>query len=166
MLPILFYNSVAMRTPAVRMSGAAPYPYNFITIHPTYTINDPKAVTTIMEEYVTSSKAESGLCYSGFSTTRSKPASSVVGDYAVAPGDKLFVREGHAGQSLRQECGTQGQGEALSGPAYQCISANGSRSRERYSSAHLHMYMCTGKHVYVHVCSKSAHTAQDTTKCP
>ena len=95
MLSILFSNSVAMRTPAVRMSGAAPYPYNFITIHPTYTINDPEAVTTIMEEYVTSSKAESGLCYSGFSTTRSKPDSSVVGDYAVAPGDKLFVREAY-----------------------------------------------------------------------
>ena len=144
MLPILFYNSVAMRTPAVRMSGAAPYPYNFITIHPTYTINDPKAVTTIMEEYVTSSKAESGLCYSGFSTTRSKPASSVVGDYAVAPGDKLFVREGPM-QDKVYSTRVRNSGARRSAfwtcvSVYQCKRFAVARTIQLSTSAHVHVY--------------------------
>ena len=70
------------------MGGAAPYPYNFISVEPTYTINEPEAVQQIMVDYVSRSKPEPGLCYCycGFSTTRSKPDSSVVGAYSTTSG--------------------------------------------------------------------------------
>ena len=48
----------AQRARTVQMGGAAPYPYDFITIEPTYMINDPEAVQEIMLEYVTRSKSE------------------------------------------------------------------------------------------------------------
>ena len=69
----------AQRARKVQMGGGAPYPYNFITIEPTYTINDPEAVQQIMLEYVTRSKSETGLCYCGFSTTRSAPDDTAPG---------------------------------------------------------------------------------------
>jgi len=75
------------------MGGAASYPLNLITIEPTYTINHPEAVQHIMQEYVARSKSEPGICYIGFSTTRSAWDETVPGwPYSVASGDTLFVR--------------------------------------------------------------------------
>ena len=86
----------AQRARKVQMGGGAPYPYNFITIEPTYTINDPEAVQQIMLEYVTRSKSETGLCYCGFSTTRSAPDDTAPGwSFSAAAGDSLFVREAY-----------------------------------------------------------------------
>ena len=85
-----------LRARKTQMGGAAPYPYNFITVEPTYTINDPEAVQQIMLEYLTNSKSEPGLCYCGFSTTRSAPDDTAPGwRFSAAVGDKLFVREAY-----------------------------------------------------------------------
>ena len=86
----------AQRARTVQMGGAAPYPYNFITIEPTYTINDPEAVQQIMLEYVERSKSEPGLCYCDFTTTRSAPDDTAPGwSFSAAAGDSLFVREAY-----------------------------------------------------------------------
>jgi len=94
MLALVSLSSLALRA-TIRMSGAAPYPYSLVTVHPTYEINDPSAVEQIMQAYVTQSKAEACLCYCGFSTTRSAPDSSVVGDFSATVGDRLAVREAY-----------------------------------------------------------------------
>ena len=86
----------AQRARTVQMGGAAPYPYDFITIEPTYTINDPEAVQQTMLEYVERSKSEPGLCYCDFSTTRSAPDDTAPGwSFSAAAGDSLFVREAY-----------------------------------------------------------------------
>jgi len=85
-----------LRAGKVQMGGGASYPYNFITVEPIYTINDPQAVQQIMLEYVARSKSEPGLCYCGFSTTRSAPDDSAPGwPFSAAAGDTLFVREAY-----------------------------------------------------------------------
>lgn len=84
--------TAAHRTTTVRMGGAKPYDYTFITLQPTYTINDWATTQRVMDEYVAAAKTEAGLTYCGYSTTRSRRDDTVVGDYAVDPGDKLFCR--------------------------------------------------------------------------
>ena len=75
------------------MAGAAPYDYTLLTLQPTYTIHDWPATQRIMDDYVAETKAERGLTFCGYSTTRSRRDSTVVGDFAEEPGDKLFCRD-------------------------------------------------------------------------
>ena len=96
-LPSLFPKlpkKFGVRARRPQMGGGAPYPYNLITVEPTYTINNPEAVQSIMLKYVARSKSEAGLCYCGFSTTRSAWDETVPGwPYSATSGDTLFVRE-------------------------------------------------------------------------
>ncbi|EOD16346.1 hypothetical protein EMIHUDRAFT_210715 [Emiliania huxleyi CCMP1516] len=84
---------MATRAAATLMAGAAPYDYTLLTLQPTYTIHDWPATQRIMDEYVAETKAERGLTFCGYSTTRSRRDSTVVGDFAEEPGDKLFCRD-------------------------------------------------------------------------
>mmetsp|Transcript_12022 Transcript_12022/g.35561 ORF Transcript_12022/g.35561 Transcript_12022/m.35561 type:complete len:327 (+) Transcript_12022:99-1079(+) len=89
-------SSSMMATPraaATLMAGAAPYDYTLLTLQPTYTIHDWPATQRIMDDYVAETKAERGLTFCGYSTTRSRRDSTVVGDFAEEPGDKLFCRD-------------------------------------------------------------------------
>lgn len=88
----------AIPAPRVRsalpvMSGAAPYDYTLLTLHPTYTIADWARARPIMEDFIAVAKAEPRLAYCGYATTRSTPDPTVLGDHSVAPGDRLFCRE-------------------------------------------------------------------------
>ena len=57
-------------------------PYTFLTIQPTFTVQDWSSAKPIMEEFVTRTRREANCMYYGWSKTGDKP------------GDKLFCREG------------------------------------------------------------------------
>lgn len=61
-------------------------PFTFLTIQPTFTVTDWSRAKPIMEEFVARTRREANCMYYGWSKTGDKP------------GDKLFCREGAAGQ--------------------------------------------------------------------
>lgn len=82
---------LAAHSAALNIGSA--YDNKFLTLQPTYTINDWAAAQPIVNDITKAAKAKTdGLMYCGYATTRSLRSTSTVGGYAVTPGDKLFGR--------------------------------------------------------------------------
>ena len=82
------------RSNAIRMKGAAPYDYTFISLLPTYVIKDWAAAQPLVDAYLAEAKAKDAgaIMYAGYDTTRSQTDMDTVGGLATVGGDRLCLR--------------------------------------------------------------------------
>ena len=77
---------------AALTTPANAYPYKLVTVQPTYKISDWDAAKPIVDGLVSDAKAETGVAYCGYATSRTERSMSTVGGYKVQAGDELFGR--------------------------------------------------------------------------
>lgn len=82
------------RSTAIRMKGAEPYDYTFISLLPMYVIKDWSAAQPLVDAYLAEAKAKDAgaIMYAGYDTTRSQTDMDTVGGFATVSGDRLCLR--------------------------------------------------------------------------